>query len=542
VVQRDDGILAMTEEQPIDIHHYTWAIRRALPRILAVAFIAGLAAAAGAHVLTPRTYSASTTILAGTTIVGNQSLDSTTLTRRLATVNLLTDTTGVLSVAASKLPRTTVDELRAAVHSSVDPNANVITITATAGTAREAADRANQVAPALIASAREIEQQAATKALQAAVAQVRQLRSAGASQAAIQAAEGQLSSASANAGDPSGGLEIVQAAEPPTAPSSPAPWFAAVVGFLGVVALGMLVVLAREQIAPHVSSSSDLDQVFGVPVLASVPLIRRVKPSELARLARPVRDSFYVLASGVRQSSKKQKVKIIFVVSAIGGEGRTTVAANLSRVLASSGATVLCIGADVRSPRIHKWLETPQSPGLTDVLAEAGEDSARLEAAELPAGPRSFAVESALRSAIWIKYGNLHFLASGVVPDDPTPLFFGHGIASIFKAIRGMGYDFVIVDTPAAFDSPDTRALAPYADAFLAVVRTRELRMKQAIELRDLLDAFDKPMLGLAVFERDAHLIGGGAPDRASEARERFPREGGAAQGASSLAYDVRKM
>ncbi|MEP6892295.1 MAG: tyrosine-protein kinase family protein [Gaiellaceae bacterium] len=509
----------MTEEQPIDIHQYTRAIRHALPQILVLALIVAITATTGTILLPSKAYTASTTILARDTLASNQFPDATTVTRRLAGVNLLTRTTSVLSLAASKAPGTTVDELRSAVHSSADPEANVITVTATADTADAAAARANQVALALIATERRIEQQAATGALQAAVAQVEQLRSAGATKAEIKAADKGLASLAANAVGSASGFQVVQSAEPPRRPSSPPPWYSGIVAFLAIVVFGMLMVLAREQVGPRVSSSQDLGQVFSMPVLASIPLVRRVKPNDLPVLPQAVRDAFYVLASAVRLKANKHGTKIVFVVSAVRGEGRTTVAANLSQALSMSGASVLAVCADLRSPRLHKWLDTPQSPGLTDVLVAAGREGKVLDVAEPARTAPSVKLERGVRAAISSKNGKLHVLPSGLAADDPTPLLFGDAIPSVFNAIRALPYDFVVVDTPPGFGIPDIRALAPHADAFLVVARTHRLRMSEAVELRDLLDAFDKQKLGLAVFEREAQPISHLAPDGIDEAR-----------------------
>jgi Mrp family chromosome partitioning ATPase len=494
----------MTEEQPIDIHQYTRAIRRALPQILVLALIAAITTAVVSSLLPSKAYTASTTILARDTLASTQVLDATTATRRLATVNLLSRTTDVLSLAASKLPGTTVGELRAAIHSSVDPEANVITITATADTPDAAAARANQVAPALIATERRIEQQAAAGAVRAALAEVEQLRKEGATKAEIQVAEDRLASLTANADGAASGFQVVQSAERPTRPSSPPSWFSGIVAFLAIVVLGMLVVLAREQVAPRVSSSQDLGQVFSMPVLASIPLVRRVKPNDLPHLPQSVRDAFFVLASAVRLSAKEHGTKIVVVVSAIQGEGRTTVVANLSQALSMSGARVLAVCADLRSPRLHEWLDTRQSPGLTDVLVLGLGGNVRDVAEPVRTAP-SATLERAIRAGISAKNGKLHVLPSGLAADDPTPLLFGDALPNVFNAIRALLYDFVVVDTPPGLGLADIRALAPHADAFLVVGRTHQLRMSQAVELRDLLDAFDKEKLGLAVFEREAH-------------------------------------
>ena len=142
-----EGLSAVVDEQPIDIHQYSRAIRAALPRIVAFAVVAAAIAVAFslAHPSKP-SYAASTTILARDALDSTQGTSSTSISQRLATVNLLTTTTRVLSLAAGELPGTSVDELRSAVRSSVDPAAAVITITADASTPAAAAARANAVA------------------------------------------------------------------------------------------------------------------------------------------------------------------------------------------------------------------------------------------------------------------------------------------------------------------------------------------------------------------------------------------------------------
>ena len=498
----------VNDEQPIDIHQYTRAIRYALPQILVLAVITSVLVVVASSVALPaRAYTATTTILARDTLSADGLTDSTTVTRRLATVNLLTRTTNVLAAAASKLKGTTVAELRADVHSSVDPEANVITVDATADTARVAAARANEVAAALIATESQIEQQAAKGTLAEALAQVGELRAAGASPAEIQAAENRLASLAANSVGSASGFQVVQSAEPPARPTSPPVWFSGLVGFLAVGVLGMLVVLAREQIAPRISSSQELHRVFGMPVLASIPVSRKARGKELALLPQAARDAFYVLAASVRQRSRKRGTRIVFVVSAVRGEGRTTVAANLAQALSTGGARVLALSADLRSPKLHEFLEAPESPGLSDVIAKARQEAGVVGVPAARLAPQPGDLERTIRATISTKTRKLHVLSSGTAAEDPTQLFFSDVIPSVFKALRTLRYDFVIVDTPPGLGVPDLQALAAHADAFVAVARANRVRASEAVELRELLDAFGKEGLGVAVFERSAHAI-----------------------------------
>ena len=53
----------------------------------------------------------------------------------------------------------------------------------------------------------------------------------------------------------------------------------------------------------------------------------------------------------------KNRGKIIFVSSAIPGEGKTFIALNMATTLAMSNKKVLVIGADIRKPKFESYLK-----------------------------------------------------------------------------------------------------------------------------------------------------------------------------------------
>ena len=359
----------MVDEQPIDIHQYSRALRAAAPRIAVFSLIA--AAAAIVFSVTHHsssTYAASTTILAGDTLGTAPAVDSTTAARRLATVNLLMRTTKVLSYAANRLDGITADQLRAVVRSSIDPNANVITITASGPTQAAATARADGVANALITIERQIEQQASTDARRSALAELARLREHGADALTIRAVQSQLALQAAGALGSVGGFQILQAAEPVHSSAAPVWLSSGVVVFFAAALLGMLVVLAREQVSPRLSATDDLGRFFEIPVLCSISSTRVLtNRRDLARLPPAVRDAFYVLASATRREAASHG-KIVLVTSALRGKESTAVAANLGRALSTIDARVLLVSADLGSPRLHEWLDAPRAPGLADVF------------------------------------------------------------------------------------------------------------------------------------------------------------------------------
>ena len=56
--------------------------------------------------------------------------------------------------------------------------------------------------------------------------------------------------------------------------------------------------------------------------------------------------------------------RMVMVTSAVGGEGKTSLASHLATSLAGSGQRTLLIDADLRSPSIHRLLDLPTGPGV----------------------------------------------------------------------------------------------------------------------------------------------------------------------------------
>jgi Mrp family chromosome partitioning ATPase len=511
----------VVDEQPIDIHHYSRAIRAALPRIGALAVVAAAVAVAFSlvHPSGP-SYTASTTVLARDALDSTQTTNSTNIGQRLATVNLLTRTTGVLSLAARRLHGTSVDDLRAAVRSSVDPAAAVITVVADAPTSAAAAARANAVAAALIAREQRIEERASTDARRNALAELAHLKATGADKLAIQAVKSQIALLAAGTLGAVTGFQVLQAAEPPTRSAGTSPWMSGVVVFFAAMLLGMLVVLAREQVSPRVSSVQNLGQLLSVPVLASIPVGRHITRRDLSRLPPAVRDGFYVLASSVRRDARRNGSRVVLVTSAVRGEGRTTVAANLARALSTSGAGVLVVSADLRNPRIHRWFGVAETPGLSDLLgAVSDEGVSPAAAAQSTAKEPVRSLDLAIHPARALKYGTLAVLPGGTPIGDNIEILFTDALPTLFRRIRALPYDFIVIDGPPVLQSADFAAIALHVDSILVVVRADRMHMSLAAELREGLELFEDTRRGLAVIDRRQHPIADPAPADLSTTR-----------------------
>ena len=119
--------------------------------IIAIAVVVTIAVVAISKTL-PKTYNASATIVYNPSSTVLQPTDAASIERQLATFQALAQTPAVLSTAAPHLGES-ASSLKSAIGSSVDPKANIITITATAHNPSLAAARANAVAHAFLSVA-----------------------------------------------------------------------------------------------------------------------------------------------------------------------------------------------------------------------------------------------------------------------------------------------------------------------------------------------------------------------------------------------------
>src|ERR1700732_709849 len=137
-------------DQSVDIQRYSEALRRGFRPIAAIAILVTVAVVLGSKTL-PKTYNAAATVVYNPSSTVLQPTDAASIERQLATFQALSQTPSVLSRAAPHLGES-AQALKSSISSSVDPKANIITLTAKAPRASLAAARANAVAEAFLSA------------------------------------------------------------------------------------------------------------------------------------------------------------------------------------------------------------------------------------------------------------------------------------------------------------------------------------------------------------------------------------------------------
>ena len=140
----------------------------------------------------------------------------------------------------------------------------------------------------------------------------------------------------------------------------------------------------------------------------------------------------------------------IGVISALPGEGKSTVAINLANALASGGRSILLIDADLRNPELSRRLSPDAKSGLLELMA--GSMSLSQVTQRVSDGRLCF-LPSVLRQRI----------------ANSGDLLGSERMREVLSASRPK-FDQLIVDLPPLGPVSDARAISPLVDAFILVV------------------------------------------------------------------------
>ncbi len=192
-----------------------------------------------------------------------------------------------------------------------------------------------------------------------------------------------------------------------------------------------------------------------VPATTRVPIVQSLQiTSSVAG------EEMRVLRAKLERISSSRGLHCVGVVSALPGDGKSTVSLGLAAAFArEKGRRILLIDADLRRSSVSQALGLANSPGLNDWLDGAADEAP------------IHRVES----------GGFFVLAAGssslARPEDLC----SPRMEALLKAAR-KSFDFVVIDTTPVLPVSDAIMLQPLVDGFLLVIRARHTPREAIIE------------------------------------------------------------
>lgn len=189
-------------------------------------------------------------------------------------------------------------------------------------------------------------------------------------------------------------------------------------------------------------------------------------------------EQFRMLKSHLLFPASGESPRSVLVTSAVPGEGKSFVAANLAISIAQSiNEYVLLVDCDIRKPTLHKIFGFDDTIGLSEYLS----DSVPL--------PSLF-----LKTNI----NKLTILPAGTPPENPGELLSSSKMSNLLQELKSRYQDrYIIIDTPPPKLTAETNIIAKQVDGVILVVKYGQTSRKMVFDLEDM---FGKDKIIGAVF------------------------------------------
>ena len=214
----------------------------------------------------------------------------------------------------------------------------------------------------------------------------------------------------------------------------------------GAVLVGWLEFRAR-----RIDSADEVAVGLGMRVLGAVPALNEAGRKQMLAPDEGTYDhnlveSIDALRTTLLRSAREVPTKVVMVTSAVGGEGKTTVASNLAVSLARAGRRTLLIDCDLRRPALHQLFEQTLQPGFSEVL---------LGEVDLPDAVRPTTTDDHL----WL-------LPAGQWDREVIQELARENLTALLERLRDE-FDFVVVDSHPVLPATDSLLIGQHADAVI---------------------------------------------------------------------------
>lgn len=253
----------------------------------------------------------------------------------------------------------------------------------------------------------------------------------------------------------------------PTSPTSPNTKLNLALGALVGLALGVAYALIRRHLDRRIRKAADIERLFGVPVIGTLPVDHRLDEKSTivdAGTAAQLHDAGGAMAEALRELRTNlsfldvdQPPRIIVVTSSLQAEGKSTVTANLAVTMAAAGENVVVVDGDLRRPTLVDVFNLVPGVGVTDVLTGTAELADVLQP--------------------WGALPNLSVLGSGRIPPNPSELLGSRAMKNMLTALAKDAV--VLIDAPPLLPVTDAAVLSRAADGAILVIRTGRTTQEQ---------------------------------------------------------------
>ena len=277
---------------------------------------------------------------------------------------------------------------------------------------------------------------------------------------------------------------------PPSAPFQVEPRFsltfslAAVAGLMLGFGLAYLMDLTDRSFRSEV----DIARSLRMPIVGFVPILSpKTVADENSKLSaqlctyhRPKSkdaEAFRQIRTALYFNTRNTNCRKLQITSAVSGDGKSTMAANLAISIAQSGKRVLLVDCDVRRPTIHTFFGVGNDAGFSTVLTEQAEPADVTHVDVVP---------------------GLSLISAGPALPNPAEILTSMRFQDCANLLAEK-YDYVLFDTPPLLPVTDPAVIAPRMDGVFLVVRLGKGERSIAERSAEILRTLEAKVIGVVV-------------------------------------------
>jgi capsular exopolysaccharide synthesis family protein len=246
-----------------------------------------------------------------------------------------------------------------------------------------------------------------------------------------------------------------------------------------MLGLFLLLEISAERVSdPDALSTRVRSEVYALPPLPTARSMRKLNdPNADDQIEQFIQRLDHLRFAVCGNPAELGKGRCVLITSAIGGEGKTTLAAQLAARCGNAGMSTLLIDSDLRRASLCPLLDVPEGPGLSDVL----KDEAAIDEVAIP-----------------VQGGAFYLLRSGTPIQDISRLLQSPKFGQLIGQLR-QRYDLIIIDSPPVLPVPDALIFGRWADGAVIAARYDISRFPQVERARRQLDNAGIAVLGTVI-------------------------------------------
>lgn len=277
------------------------------------------------------------------------------------------------------------------------------------------------------------------------------------------------------------------------------------IGFILGFALATAYVVVVNSLDTTIYGRNDIETNFKAPIIGAIPVnsestkfkkrsfFKRNEVQDLSGVRQnvilnentpfPVSEAFRMARTNIFYLPTEKPCKKFVVTSAIASEGKSTCGVNLSITLAQAGKKVLLIEADIRRPRVARYLGMVRHKGLSEYLAGLCDDINILRNTRI----------------------GVDVILSGTPSSLAAELLETSRIDKLLSSLENE-YDYIIIDTPPVNVVTDSTVLSSKVDGYILVMRAGMSDINEVKAAMGALEQVNAKILGLIVTNIDPKL------------------------------------